>query len=349
MTYRFNFTVIIALLLLSSTARAAILRVNNTSGSSAPYTTLSSAVAAAFSGDTLHIEGSATAYTDLSFNKRLVIIGPGYFLDEEYPNPNTQYNKNNAAVINVTFQAGSKGSIVMGLEIRNSLAVNDSFITLQRNLLHNAIVNVAYSRPVYGDTLRNNFFRGISRINNSGSFSARGLMVYNNIFLPGYYADVIYISTLSTTSGYFINNSVTSNGAARFKCSNFTFQNNIFDIADFGSLATSNIFLNNIAYSGIPASGGDTVGVNMSDVYVGWPGTGSHSSDAKFKLQEDALAAGYGILAGTFVDCGAFGGPASYILSGMPPVPSVYELSAPETVGTGTTEITISVSATSEH
>jgi len=334
---------------LSSAAKAAILRVNNTPGSSAPYATLYSAIAAAAAGDTLHIEGSATAYSDLSFNKRLVVIGPGYFHNDEYPNPNTQYNKNNATVTNVSFQAGSKGSVVMGLEIRNSLVVNDSFVTLQRNLLSNVILNLAYSRPVYGDTVRNNFFKGISKISNNSAFTAGGLMVYNNIFLPDYYNYVISISTLSTTSGYFVNNSVLSNGAAKFKCSNFTFQNNIFDKADFESLETANIFQHNIAYSGIPSGGGDSIGIDMADVYVGWPVAGAYSSDAKFKIKDDAPASGYGILAGTAVDCGAFGGPAPYILSGMPPVPSVYDLSVPETVSSGTTEINISVSATSEH
>ena len=87
----------------------------------------------------------------------------------------------------------------------------------------------------------------------------------------------------------------------------------------------------------------------MSDVYIGWPTPGSYSSDGRFKLKDDAPAIGFGILAGSSVDCGAFGGPAPYILSGMPPVPSIYELEAPETVTSGTAEINISVSATSEH
>jgi len=349
MTHRFELIRLVVLLLLASAnAHATIRRVNNAPGSSATYTTAYAAVAAANTGDTLHIEGSVTSYTDLLLNKRLVVIGPGYFLNETNANPNTQFNKNSAVVINVNFQPGSKGSVVMGLDIRNSLTVSDSFVTLQRNIINNVGITLASSGHAFGDTIRNNYFTGASQIiHNSGTYKAYGLMVYNNIFAINYNA--INITTLSAVSGFFINNSFLSVDPVNFNCSNFTFQNNIFNKANFGLVGPSNIFLRNIAFSGIPVSGGNSVGINMDDVYLGWSAAGTYSSDGRFKLKAASPAIGFGMLAGAPVDCGAFGGPAPYVLSGMAPVPSIYDLSIPETVTSGTATINISVSATSEH
>lgn len=348
MTYRLIPVIIIALLLAASAGtHATIRRVNNVPGSSAPYATLFAAVSAAASGDTIHVEGSATSYFDLNINKRLVVIGPGYFLNEANANPNTQFNKNGAVVVNLGFQAGSKGSVVMGLEIRNSLTVSDSLITIQRNIINNTAIYLAYTGHSFGDTVRNNYFLGASQVTNSGGYKSDGLMLYNNIFAVSY--NGLYIYNLANASGYVINNSFISNDPLTFNCANFTFQNNIFNKASFGTLLPSNIFLKNIAFSGIPAGGGDSLGVNMTGIYLGWPVAGSYSTDGRFKLMPGAPAAGFGMLAGVPVDCGAFGGPAPYVLSGMPPIPGIYDLQAPETVPSGTAQISISVSATTEH
>ena len=60
-------------------AHATTLRVNNTD-SSAPYTDINDAVKAAVDGDTIMVEGSSVKYADAILDKRVVLVGPGYWL-----------------------------------------------------------------------------------------------------------------------------------------------------------------------------------------------------------------------------------------------------------------------------
>jgi len=64
--------------------------------------------------DTLHIEGSPVAYGDATISKRLVIIGPGYFLAD---NPKTCNLGLSATIYKMTFNPGSEGSVVMGMNL----------------------------------------------------------------------------------------------------------------------------------------------------------------------------------------------------------------------------------------
>ncbi|MFO7923195.1 MAG: hypothetical protein R6U58_05845, partial [Bacteroidales bacterium] len=68
---------------------AAVWRISNISGADADFTSIQDAIDSHlvdFSGDTLYIEPSSVSYGSVTLNKSLVIIGNGYFLDE---NPET--------------------------------------------------------------------------------------------------------------------------------------------------------------------------------------------------------------------------------------------------------------------
>lgn len=64
---------------LAMVSQATTLRVNNTDPS-APYASINDAVNAATEGDTIMVEGSSIPYGDVTINKRVVLIGPGYWL-----------------------------------------------------------------------------------------------------------------------------------------------------------------------------------------------------------------------------------------------------------------------------
>lgn len=326
------------------TSQATIRRVNNTPGMNSVYNTLANAISASQAGDTVHVEGSGVTYTGATINKRLVIIGPGYFLTDTAANPNTQANKQ-SAYIDLFFGAGSKGSLVQGMSI-GTCHLSDSFITLQRNYIYNNIA-VANSGHTFGDTIRHNFFASTAGIYHTSSYEGRGLFFYNNIFeKPN---NALITASLTTCSGYFVNNSFAtpSTSTLDFSCANFTFQNNIFNKVNFGNLQNSNIFINNIAKTGLPSGNNNLVNLDPADIYQGWgsPGTATFSSDARYKLKTGSPAINAGVLNSIAVDCGAFGGPAPYILSGMPPVPSVYQLTMPSQINSGTPAINITVSA----
>ncbi|MDR1666924.1 MAG: hypothetical protein LBS03_04435, partial [Bacteroidales bacterium] len=101
---------------MSGQVLGSVLRVNNSQGIEGDnvYLSLAAAVAAAASGDTIHIEGSVTPYTgDVTVNKKLFLAGPGYFLTNI---PETQYNKEAVRInCNITFAAGSEGAILAGV------------------------------------------------------------------------------------------------------------------------------------------------------------------------------------------------------------------------------------------
>lgn len=334
---------------ITSSTFATIRRVNNTPGLNVPYSTPSAAIAAAQPGDTIHFESSSITYSDVLVNKKLVLTGTGYFLEDVVPNPNTQALLPLSTIANLTFQAGSKGSVAQGLTITNFCNVSDSFITLQRNYI-NVGINLGYNSGTYADTIRNNFFAGNGRINaSSNTHQAQGLLIYNNIFAGTNY--IIQVTNLANCSGYFLQNSLTAPLSLTniFNCNNFTFQNNIFCKVDFGVNQNANIFLNNIANTGIPTTNNNQVGINPDNVYLGWASATGYSSDGRYKLKPGSPALAAGILNGNTVDCGAFGGPAPYILSGIPPVASIYQLSVPAQVSSGTANMNVTLSATTQH
>jgi len=86
-------------------------------------------------GDTLHIEGATGTYSDAVINIRLVIIGPGYFLND---NPKTSNLGLTANINRIDFNAGSSGSVIIGMNniYGNSSAdrinINTSNITVKR-------------------------------------------------------------------------------------------------------------------------------------------------------------------------------------------------------------------------
>jgi hypothetical protein len=313
---------------------AAIWRVNNKTSVDADFTTVAAAITAAAAGDTIHIEASTESYGNFTVNKKLVIIGTGYLLNETPANPQTQANTNRSSANQVTFGAGSKSGVIQGLYM-NSLTVEDSFITVQRNHITTGI-SLATTRNVHGDTIRNNYLNH----NIAGAhFLCGGLMIYNNIF-TGSALFNFNIATINNASGYFVNNSTSYTGSHTINCVNFVMQNNIFRGFLSGYIA-SNVFFNNFINGvALPATNGNVPNTDFTNIYLE---TGS--SDGKMRLKPTSQAINAGILNGVAVDCGAFGGPAPYTLSGMPPVPSIYELSIPSQVSSGTTVMNVVLSA----
>ncbi len=319
----------IALFLCSLTSQANIWRVNNATNSTANFSTIKSAVDSdsVIDGDTIMIEGSATVYTSATIDKRLVLIGPGYFLPE---NPRTG-GASPAIIWNFLYLAsGSEGSIIIGLtfgqngvsEPQPIVAVND--VTIMRCYL-------PFGIGVDGD--------------------CSGLTVLNNYFwnLEGYDAfNLDYNTDPYVSSTVFKGNIVNSdfineNGTAEISFS--IVENNLF----LGSVdVTSSTYRNNIwlpqasetikVVAGISeynlsvdvdlgTANNNQVLAGNSDLY-----TGDGSTDGKWQIKADSDYKGAG-KDGT--DPGPFGGSNPYVLSGLPALPIIYEIS---TTGFGSTQ-----------
>lgn len=132
---------IITLLLVCHFSFAKIWIVDSNAGStSKDFTNLQAAHDGAKTGDTLYLIGSPVNYitTKVTVTKRLVIIGPGYFLSQ---NADTQANVASAFLNNTAvgvceeqeFAAGSEGPVLTGVEIIGRIVINVNNVLIKRN------------------------------------------------------------------------------------------------------------------------------------------------------------------------------------------------------------------------
>lgn len=337
------FCVTLFLLVCAQSASAKIWRVNNNPGVAADFTTLQAAHDGATAGDTLHLEASPNSYGGLTCIKKLVILGTGYFLDE---NAGSQALAQAAKVDAVSFNNGSAGSVIMGFDLQsNAIHVNSPDIVIRRNKL------TAYHNSTHdGYTGAINVNHGVSNIiisQNYGvqinvSAASTGILVTNN-----YIANNGHNGDASTGTALYLHPNaialVQNNIFRRGKvtANNSSFSNNIMYAGQF--VGTGNLVSNNVANAEqFGTTNGNQANVDMSTVFVG-PGTGV-STDGQWKLKvgSPALGAGYGSTTQTPIDCGMFSGNSPYVLAGLPSMPAIYFFEN-QPVGSNTDPIDVTI------
>lgn len=90
---------------------------------------------------------------------------------------------------------------------------------------------------------------------------------------------------------------------------------------------------------------GNQQNVDMTTVFVG---TGSNDGYYKLKVGSPAIGAGYGSTVQNPVDAGMFGGSTSYVLSGLPAIPSIYFF-ANQPVGSNSDPIDVQIKVKSNN
>ncbi len=344
-------------LLISTSAVCKIWIVDSNPGNTAKdFTNLRAAHDGANAGDTLYLAGSPVNYitTKVTIIKKLIIIGPGYFLNE---NVNMQANVLSAFIDNTTpgiceeleFAAGSEGSVLMGVRILGYLAINANNILIRRNEIYHQIdcgdfstvivngSNVIISQNyMYGKPPRN---RAVIEVAPGNS----GILIGNN-YLYNFSADSGPSPALETfallspsTSSVIVSNNIFY---GRILISNATVENNLFR---FGLLSfPASIVRNNSAKSaGLPEVNNNEI--NVSGFDANFVGTGS--TDSRWQLSATSIFKGTGTGG---VDRGMFGGPEPYMLSGIPPIPTIYSLTAPA-VGEKNTGLPIQIKVKSNN
>lgn len=102
--------------------------INNTPGTSANFTSITDAIAAAAPGDTLYVQQSKTSYGNVDLNKKLVIIGRS----GNHINYTTTLNKLNIL-------EGANGSVIKGFNMDMANYTNVTNITLAENVFRRGI------------------------------------------------------------------------------------------------------------------------------------------------------------------------------------------------------------------
>ena len=314
---------LLSTILLTYSANANVWRVNNRTGVEADFSSLATAVGSALvnEGDTIYLEASAGSHGNVTINKRLVIIGPGFFLSE---NPETQADINSGVIGRLTLESGSSGTIVKGCRIEN-LTVNASDIIIWGNHIQNddTYRAVTIGGNVSNIIIANNYIYQVDTWSSSSAIRAienntNNVLIRNN-----------YIAIQSTTGSRY--SLLLASGFQGIIENNVLYGNIVVNNAEFHNniLITGGSSLSNVNYTHNIGNGtqfgsqnGNQQNVNMSIIFIG--STGDYSTDARWQLApgSPAIAAGVG---GT--DIGMFGGSTPYKLSGIPNIPAIYEIS----------------------
>jgi hypothetical protein len=297
-------------------------RLSNNPAVKADFSTFQAAHDAAAAGDTIYVDGTGEnlSYGAATITKKLIIIGPGYFLNE---NDSTQANKIYARLYSMVIESSAAGTEVYGLYFHYSgnaahLTVKASNVLISRNLFLQHGYNIIYiNGNIQNVTITQNYAFQIH--NNSGT--ASNIFIANNFIGDR-------LDMQNTSSGIFINNVV----RYHIHAYNSIIKNNI--IYSGGSSVvvsesySGNTIKNNLYVGNLGSTGNSTnkANVNMVEVFVDFAGNQGYSTDGRWQLKPGGPASGAGE---NGIDCGMFGGSAPYVLSGLPPVPRIYEAVIP--------------------
>lgn len=334
---RIAFGFLFFFLAISSTSFADILRVNNqqtTNQTQKIFSSLQEAHDLGKAGDTLMVEGSPINYSGATFTKRLILIGTGYFLDE---NQNTQANQLLSQIGGtINLNAGSEGTFLIGLVFstafnsRPSVAVND--ITIMRCLFLTYPIILTGNRQ--NIKILQNYFEEDALITGFGTTFSN--VVFNNNLVrrtlrPGSIAQLVFSEV---NNNIFIG--LNSNNPLNLRTSSF--RSNI--IASNAILTISSNTIQNNLVLGEQLSGNGNQTYAATQLFVG---PTDNSTDGQYRLKADSpyLTAGY-----QDTQPGIFGGNLPYILSGLPPIPSIFDFSA-DTFGSKQNGLTIQIKAKS--
>ena len=319
--------------------------VNNSPGSIADFDNVQDAIDTASSGDRIYIAGSVTPYTESpTLNKTLHIIGPAFWkIQNGIPDENTNWAYVNGAL---HLSPGSDSSIIEGLTLAEA-KIESNNIVFRYNYLHltnsnsstNAIVqliNYPSNAFIYGNYLTR-CIRG----------SGDHIYFYNNYCAATPDNSYQYWDESNTNSQCQFQNCAI--GANNGTVSNCSFRNNIVQSSEINfnnCVVEYNIFvdddptLNNMMVDSLGP--GNIDGVDISTVWD----LSNPSPDAKFQLVGDSTtnpAFGAGI---DGEDCGIYGGPSPYRLSGIVSIPTVYQMLVP-IVGDTTNMLNVKIKAKS--
>ncbi|MCF8374315.1 MAG: hypothetical protein K9H64_22020 [Bacteroidales bacterium] len=346
-----TFTMLL-LAIISITANATVWRVNNNPNIDADFTTLQDAIDGASAEDTLYIEGSLNSYGIGTFSKKLIVIGPGYWLNE---NDSTQAYKENAVVEQLVYNNGSQGSMVSGLYMNSgsytiTIGVNTDSITIEKNYMRNYYhysstygksINITGNRNSI--IIRQNFITGYNPIVFTGIPS--NTFITNNIIGIGFSSSSIAMATVANTSAtdILISNNVIRGHITTYHAMHV---NNILLYGNYNTGAGDNTMSNLCVGTQYPNTNNNQQNIVMDSVFVNY--SGSYDHDYLLKPNSPAIGAGFN---GT--DCGVFGvfdagygGNQPYKLSGIPDIPSIFEA---EVYSVGTTEIPVNIKAKSNN
>lgn len=334
--------IISCFLLITIASAQTVVTVNNTPGETANYNDLQIAVNSVADGSIILLQPGPVSYGNVIINKRVSIIGAGYFLGLN-PEPFTQAYLQSSITGWITFDIGSNGSQLMGLSMTGDVTINQrsrisciktSNIIISRCMISPAggVTTLIWADSSSGITLQQNFIRtpaGFGNLITCNSRASNGIQFLNNIFENaggfGHILPTEYFTNYAT-SVLFKNNVIPDVSSPGFYPSATTLVNNIiFQGPGFVPIsciaADRNVGNANYQINPPGPLGTNITSAVMSDVFILNTGSVIYGPDGRYQLKPGSPAIGFGQGA---IDCGAYGGGGSYVLSGIPIIPNIY-------------------------
>lgn len=319
-------------LILGLSVNAKIWRVNNNPSINADFSDVQVAFNSASHGDTIYLEGSSSIYEGNAFsvNRKLVIIGPGFNLAE---NDSTLIIKSNAEFRSLVFSPGSDSSVVLGCKI-TSVTINANNVIVQRNYIDE--IYLANTSEISNPVVKQNLILGsiTDNLKTSNGVIINNILLTEKSSIKGHGLNSNYYIAFNNIRGY---NSVTSVGSYAITVRNSTIENNICKYPIFAGYYSNDTWISQFNNLKNNFSNLD----NLYDAQF----IGGDISDKQYMLQTNSEAIGAST-DGT--DCGAFGGSDPYVLSGLPPIPHIFEIVAP-TSGSANTGLPVKIKIKSQN
>ena len=301
------------------------------------------------STDTIHLEGTNIPYNGVTLHKPMIIIGTGYFLNE---NPKVSNTVLESQVGYVNFYSGSDGSQLIGIHLgSNSNPVvqinNISNITIKRCRIDFEVLvgagnaNISFIQNYFS----NSNIQSAIFVNSTAGFPS------NFIFDNNICKSVLLLSLGTTVyNAEECNNNVFDcpalSGNPSIVMTTSSFKNNILKTAAATVNINSNVSSSNVSYnissSATGQFGTDNNNIVVTDMSTIFVNPATNSTDGDYQIAAGSVANNTG---SDGTDRGAFGGAAfgnRYTLSGLAPIPVIYDIATPDPTST---DLPVTISA----
>lgn len=288
------------------TASATCWRINPSPYAGAQFKTVADAMndINVLPGDTLLLDPGSHGNVDVRNRKNLTVIGSGYFIDK-----NKDWAESRATIISYAYL--SEGSKIEGCDATYISLTDDCTATRCKadqiaaagsgtSLITQCYVNGLELSD--NDIVRNNII--LSHI-----FGTNGCTFDNNtIVSSGVYYNEYYI--IFGFKNSTIRNNVIINTKQGFDSNQIPYITNLIHSGCSNNVIQNNILSTPEKYANSSYPQNHFVGATIENTFVN-----EGSDDAKWQLLDSSAAKGAATHGG---DCGAFGGPTPYVLSGIP-------------------------------
>lgn len=351
------FTLMAAVVLLSSAAEAKNWRINNDPAAKADFLSINDAMASTdvYAGDVLYLDPGCRLPAQ-TISKGVTIIGTGYNLKET----------EEAMVAGITIQANDIKLTGINVSGRinwpgNSNGAYNNVIIERCKFQGLTTCDYGASKICYGVkiigcyitgnvsgayysksplTVRNNIVLGqVHNINNG--IITNNVVIYNSGKNTGQSDYPLNYITNSTITNNIIINPTTYSTTTDNVVTNWSHQT-IYNtaITDYNTI-TNNVLSTDEAHAWVDFPTNKFIGAKVEDIFVN-----EGNQEEKYQLKEDSPAKGYGA---NGIDCGAFGGLYPYVLCGRPQfVPYIYDAQIPNTPTDGKLNITLKIKSQNE-